>query len=112
MLTLVRKAKISPYQVRNITPFLRSLSHQRVLIGPGVYVPMVVVIEVPIIWEIPPRGGRVVVALGAVCLLVFVGLGLVFQDLWDNAAVQLGGDEHLWEDQWARWSSLLFAFIL
>ncbi len=73
---------------------------------------MVVVVEVPVVWEIPPRRGRVAVALGAACLLVFVGLGLIFQDLRDNAAVRLGGEEHLWEDQWARWSSSLFAFIL
>ena len=59
---------------------------------------MVVVVEVPLVREIPPRGGRVAVALGAACLFVFVGLGLVLQDLWDDAAMWLGCDEHLWED--------------
>ncbi len=42
---------------------------------------MVVVIEVPVVWEIPPRGGSVLVVSGVVCFVGLVGLGLVFQDL-------------------------------
>ena len=59
---------------------------------------MVVVVEVPVVREVPPRGGLVVVALGAACLLVFVGLGLVLQDLRDDPAMGFGGDEDLRED--------------
>ena len=59
---------------------------------------MVVVIVIPVVWEVAPGGGLVTVPLGSACLLVFIGLGLVFQDLRDDSAVWLGGDEDLWED--------------
>ncbi len=72
---------------------------------------MVIVVEVPVVWEIPPRGGFVVVVLSASCLVGFVGFGLVFQDLRDNPMVGFGGDKDLWEDQWACWSGGLFAFV-
>src|SRR6266436_2693453 len=81
-------------------------------VGPGVYVPVVVVVKVPVVWEVPPRGGLVVVALGATRFFVFVGLGLVFQDLRDDSAVGLGGDEDLRENQRTRWSARSLAFVL
>ncbi len=59
---------------------------------------MVVVVEVPIVREVSPRWGLVAIALGAACLLGFVGLGLVFQDLRDDPAMWFGGDEDLRED--------------
>ncbi len=59
---------------------------------------MVIVVEIPFVWEIPPRGGFVAVALGAACLVGFVGFGLVLQDLRDDPAVGFGGDEDLGED--------------
>ena len=57
---------------------------------------MVVMIEVPVVWEVPPRGGFVTVALGAAGFVGLVGLGLVFQDLRDDAVVGFGGDKYLW----------------
>ncbi len=73
---------------------------------------MVIVVEVPVVWEVPPRGGLVAVTLGATRLLVFVGLGLVFQDLWDDPTVGLGGDEDLRENQRTRWSARSLALVL
>ena len=73
---------------------------------------MVVVVEVPVVWEIPPRGGSVSIASGAACFVGFVGLGLVFQDLGDDAFVRLGGDEDFGEDQRARWSGGSFTLVL
>ncbi len=73
---------------------------------------MVVVVEVPVVREVPPRGGLVAVALGTARLLVFVGFGLVFQDLRDDPAVGFGGDEDLREDQRTRWSAGSLAFVL
>ena len=46
-------------------------------IGSMADVPIVVVVEVPLIGEILPRGGPVAVALGSACFFVFVGFGLV-----------------------------------
>src|SRR6266403_1057717 len=80
-------------------------------VDPVADVPIVVTIEVPLVREIPPRGGLVTVALGAAGFVGFVGSGLVLQDLRDNPAVRLGGDEDLREDQRARRSSSLFAFV-
>ncbi len=73
---------------------------------------MVVVVEVPVVWEVPPRGGLVAVALGATRFLVFVGLGLVFQDLWDDPAVGFGGDEDLRENQQTCWLARSLALVL
>ena len=81
------------------------------LVGSGVHVPVIVVVEVPLVWEVPPRGGLVTVALGATCLVGFVGFGLVLQDLQDDPAVGLGGDEDLREDQQARWSGGLLTLV-
>ena len=72
---------------------------------------MVVVVEVPVVWEIPPRGGLVTVALGATCLVGFVGFGLVLQDLQDDPAVGFRGDEDLGEDQWVRWLGGSFTLV-
>src|SRR6266403_439426 len=72
---------------------------------------MVVVVEVPLVWEVPPRGGLVVVTSGAARFLGFVGFGLVFQDLRDDPAVGFGGEEDLREDQWVRWSGGSFSFV-
>ncbi len=57
---------------------------------------MVVVVEVPIVWEVPPRGGSVTVVSGMAHFVGLVGLGLVFQDLRDDAVVGFGGDKYLW----------------
>ena len=40
---------------------------------------MVVVVEVPVIWEVPPRWGFVAVTAGAAGFVGLVGFGLVFQ---------------------------------
>ena len=69
-------------------------------------------VEVPVVWEIPPRGGFVAVALGAAGFVGLVGLGLVFQDLRDDPAVGFGGNENFGEDQQARWSGGAFALVL
>ncbi len=55
-------------------------------------------VEIPVVWEVPPRGGFVTVALGAAGFVGFVGFRLVLQDLWDDPAVGFGGDEDLRED--------------
>ena len=70
-------------------------------------------VEVPVVWEVSPRGGFVAVALGAAGSVGLVGLGLVLQDLRDDPAMRLGGDEDLGEDQRARWSggSLTLVFL-
>ena len=73
---------------------------------------MVVVVEVPVVWEVPPRGGLVAVALGAAGLIGFVGFGLVLQDLRDDPAVRLGGNEDFWENQRACWLSVLRTLVL
>src|SRR6266478_160045 len=73
---------------------------------------MVVVVEVPLVWEVPPRGGLVVVTSGAARFLGFVGFGLVFQDLRDDPAVGFGGEEDLREDQRTCWSAWSFALVL
>src|SRR6266478_4704422 len=97
---------------RYITPSLRSLFHQRCSIGPLGHVPVVVVVEVPVVWEVVPGGGFVAVASGSACLLILVGFGLVFQDLGDGSAVGFGGDEDLRKDQRARGSSALLTLVL
>ena len=56
---------------------------------------MVVVVEVPVVWEVPPGGGGVAVALGTVRFVGLVGFGLVFQDLRDDPAMRFGGDKDL-----------------
>ena len=73
---------------------------------------MVVVVEVPIVWEVVPQGGFVAVASGSARFLVFIGFGLVLQDLRDDSAMRFGGEEDLWEDQRARRSSTLFPLVL
>jgi len=55
-------------------------------------------VEVPVIWEVPPRGGSVVVVLGAAFFVSFVGFGLVFQDLQDNTTVWFRCYEYFGED--------------
>jgi len=72
---------------------------------------VVVVVEVPVIWEVSPRGGSVAVTSGAAGFVGFVGLGLVFQDLWDNAAVGFGGDEDVREDQRVSHSDGSFTLV-
>ncbi len=72
---------------------------------------MVVVVEVPVIWEVPPQGGLVTVVSSAVRFVSFVGLGLVLQDLQDDTVVGFGGDEYFGEDQGSWWSCGLFAFV-
>ncbi len=84
-------------RVHNTTPSLRSLFHQRALVGARVDVPVVIVIEVPVIWEVLPRWGLVAVVAGMAGLVGLVGLGLVFQNLRDEAMVGLGGDEDVWQ---------------
>ncbi len=54
---------------------------------------MVVVVEVPVIWEVPPQWGFVVVVVGTAFFVGLIGLGLVFQDLRDKTAMGLRGDE-------------------
>ncbi len=54
---------------------------------------MVIVVEIPVVWEVPPGWGLVVVAAGAALLVGLIGLGLVLQDLRDEATVGFGGDE-------------------
>ena len=81
-------------------------------IGSGIYVPVIVVVKVPVIWEVFPRGGLVAVMSGATLLFVFVGFGLVFQDLRDDPAVGFGGDEDLREDQRTRWSAGSLTLVL
>ena len=71
-------------------------------------------VEVPVVWEILPGGGLVAVAAGAVGFIGLVGLGLVFQDLWDEAMVGLGGDEDVGQHQGPHWSTgglLAFVFL-
>ena len=69
-------------------------------------------VEVPVVWEVPPRRGLVAVALGAVGFVGFVGLSLVLQDLRDSSAMGFGGDEDLWEDQRACRLSPLLTLVL
>ncbi len=73
---------------------------------------MVIVVEVPVVWEIPPQGGAVAVASGVARFVGFIGFGLVLQDLRDDPAVGFGGDEDLGEDQWVRWSGGSFTLVL
>ncbi len=54
---------------------------------------MVVVVEVPVVWEVTPQWGLVTLSAGAAFLFGFIGLGLVLQDLWDVPLVGLGGDK-------------------
>ncbi len=63
------------------------------LVSAWVYIPVVIVIEVPVIQEVLPRWGLVAVMTGVAGFVSLVGFGLVFQDLRDDAAVGLGGDE-------------------
>ncbi len=73
---------------------------------------MIVVVEVPVVWEVSPRRGLVAVALGVAGFVSLVGFGLVLQDLRDNPAMRLGGDEDLGEDQRACRSSTLLTLVL
>jgi len=55
-----------------------------------------------------------VVAVGTAFFIGFVGFGLVFQDLWDEAVVGFGGDEDLGQHQGLCWSTggpLAFVFL-
>src|SRR6266436_8805453 len=69
-------------------------------------------VEVPVIREVVPRRGLVAIASGSAGFFVFVGFGLIFQDLGNDPAVGFGGDEDLWEDQRACGSSALLALVL
>ena len=68
-------------------------------------------VEVPVVWEVSPRGGSVAIASGAACFIGLVGLGLVFQDLQDDTAIGFRGDEYLWQNQGACWSGRLFTLV-
>ena len=85
------------------------------LVSCRVDIPVVIVVKVPVIWEVSPRWGFVVVSAHATLLVGFVGLGLVLQDLRDEAAVGFRGDEdggHL-EGLRQLWvASCLLAFVL
>ena len=69
-------------------------------------------VEVPVVWEVVPGGRLVAVSSGSARFLVFVGLGLVLQDLGDEPAMGFGGDEDFGEDQRARGSSSLLTLVL
>ena len=62
-------------------------------VGAWVDVPVVVMVEVPVVWEIFPGWGLVAVAVSVAGLVGLVGFGLILQDLWDVAAMGLRGDE-------------------
>ncbi len=54
---------------------------------------MVVVAKIPVIWEVSPRWGLVAVSSCVAFFVGFVGPGLVFQDLWDEAMMGFRGDK-------------------
>ncbi len=72
---------------------------------------MVVMVEIPVVWEIPPRRGFVTVSSSTACFVGLVGFGLVLQDLRDDPAVGFGGDEDFGEDQRARWLGGSFTLV-
>ena len=73
---------------------------------------MVIMVEVPVVWEVAPGGGLVTLSTGATFLFGLIGLGLILQDLGDEPMVGLGGDEDFGEDQRARGSSSLLTLVL
>ncbi len=76
---------------------------------------MVVVVKVPVIQEVPPRWGLVVVSMCVTFLVGFIGLGLVLQDLRDKAVMGFEGDEDGGQLEGPRWSwvaSCLLALVL
>ncbi len=60
---------------------------------------MVIMVEVPVVWEVAPGGGLVTLSTGATFLFGLIGLGLILQDLGDEPMVGLGGDEDGWDLQ-------------
>ncbi len=71
--TVKRKSKLGSY---HHPPSKVAVPPAR-LVGPVADIPVVVMIEVPVVWEVSPRGGFVAVALGAAGLVGLVGPGLV-----------------------------------
>ncbi len=68
-------------------------------------------VKVPVVWEVSPRGGSVTIASGAACFIGLVGLGLVFQDLWDDTTIGFGGNKYLWQNQGVCWSGGSFTLV-
>ena len=54
---------------------------------------MIIVIKVPVVWEVTPQWGFVTFSLSATLFLSLVGFGLVLKDLGDVSVVGFGGDE-------------------
>ena len=61
---------------------------------------MVIVVEVPVIWEIALRGRLVVLSVGAALLFGFIGFGLFFKNLGNGPLIGFRGDEDCWHLQW------------
>ncbi len=57
---------------------------------------MVVVVKVPVVREVFPRGGDIVAVVRPPGFVFFVCLGLVFQDLQDEGGVGFRRDEDGW----------------
>ncbi len=57
---------------------------------------MVVVIKVPVVWEVLPQGGDIMVVMGSPFLVFLICVGLVFQDLQDEGGVGFGCNEDGW----------------
>ena len=62
-------------------------------------------VKVPVVWEVSPRWGPVAVAAGASFFVSLIGLGLVLQDLRDEASMGFGGDEYFGQHQGVCWSA-------
>jgi len=54
---------------------------------------VIIVIKVPVVWEVTPQWGFVVFSLSTMLFLSLVGFGLVLKDLGDVSVVGFGGDE-------------------
>ncbi len=54
-------------------------------------------VEVPIVWEVLPGWGLVAVVAGVSGFVGLIGLGLVLQDLQDEATMGFGGDKNVWQ---------------
>jgi len=53
------------------------------------------VVEVPVVWEVLPGWGLIVVVASVAGFVGLIGFGLVLQDLWDEAAMGFGGDKDI-----------------